>query len=134
MFDILPPALKSVAVRTKVRYAPHPYVWMAPARAVPTGLGIVTEGKELPLEALPEWSEDRIKVLPMVWKNPVTGGLHYQVHPCGVLALEVAPLPAGATKTEETLHPDGATLTDLKEIRELVYKMQRPGIAPPVCG
>jgi len=65
MFEILPPALKSVAVRTKVRYAPHPYVWMAPARAMPTGLGIETEGKELPLEALPEWSEDRVKVLPV---------------------------------------------------------------------
>jgi len=74
MFDILPPALKSVAVRTKVRYAPHPYVWMAPAHAMSTGLGILTEGKELPLEELPEWSEDRLNVLPMVWKNPVTGG------------------------------------------------------------
>ena len=29
MFDILPPELKSVAVRARVRYAPHPYVWMA---------------------------------------------------------------------------------------------------------
>jgi len=68
----------------------------------------------------------------MVWNNPVTGGLHYQVHPCGVLALEIAPLPAGAKKTGESLYPDGATLTDLKEVRDLVYKMQRPGIAPPV--
>lgn len=132
MFDILPPALKSVAVRTKVRYAPHPYVWMAPARALPTGLGIQTEGKELPLGDLPEWAEDRVKVLPMVWKNPVTGGLHYQVHPCGVLALEVAPLPAGATKTEGCLYPNGATLTNLQEVRDLLYTMQRPGIAPPV--
>lgn len=29
MFDILPPELKSLAVRSSVRYAPHPYVWMA---------------------------------------------------------------------------------------------------------
>jgi hypothetical protein len=132
MFDILPPTLKSIAVRTKVRYAPHPYIWMAPARAMPTGLGILTEGKEPPLEELPEWSEDRINLLPMVWKNPVTGNLHYQVHPCAVLALEIAPLPAGAKKTDGTLYPDGTTLTDLKEVRDLLYKMQRPGIAPSV--
>lgn len=66
MFEILPPELKSLAVRTKVRYAPHPYVWMAPARSNTLGLGLVTEGKELPVSELPEWSEDKVKVLPMV--------------------------------------------------------------------
>jgi hypothetical protein len=66
MFDILPPELKSLAVRANVRYAPHPYVWMAPASSNSTGLGLVTEGKELDLSELPEWSEDKIKVFPMV--------------------------------------------------------------------
>lgn len=132
MFDILPPALKSVAVRTKVRYAPHPYVWMAPARAMPTGLGILTEDKELPLEELPEWSENCVKVHPMVWKNPVTGGLHYQVHPWAARQLEIAPVPDGVKKAEETLYPNGVTMTNLKEVRDLLYRMQRPGIAPPV--
>jgi hypothetical protein len=99
---------------------------------MPTGLGILSEGKELPLEELPGWSEDGFKVLPMVWKNPVNGNLHYQVHPCAALALEIAPPPACAKTTEETLYPDGTILTDLKEVRDLLYKMQRPGIAPPV--
>lgn len=129
MFDILPPELKSLAVRSKVRYAPHPYVWMAPARSNTTGLGLLTENKELALSELPEWSEDKIKVLPMLWKNPVTGLLHYQVHPSGAAAIEVAPLPEGANR-EGALYPDGATITDLKEVRDLLYKMQRPGIAP----
>jgi xanthine dioxygenase len=39
---------------------------MAPARALPTGLGIESEGLELPLSELPEWEEVRIKTFPMV--------------------------------------------------------------------
>ena len=66
MFDILPKELKSLAVRAKVKYAPHPYVWMAPAHAMSTGLGIESEGLELPLEELPEWSEEKRKILPVV--------------------------------------------------------------------
>jgi len=129
MFDILPAELKSLAVRSKVRYAPHPYVWMAPAHAMSTGLGIESEGLELPLDELPEWDESRVKVFPILWKNPVTKGLHFQVHPCGVKEVLVDPLPEGANR-ESALYPDGARLTDLKEVRELLYKMQRPAIAP----
>jgi hypothetical protein len=66
MFNILPPELKSLAVRSKVKYAPHPYVWMAPAHALPTGLGIESEGLELPLDELPAWEETRLKTFPVV--------------------------------------------------------------------
>ena len=68
-----------------------------------------------------------------MWKNPVTGNLHFQVHPCGVAELLVDPLPAGA-KREGALYPDGVHLKDLKEVREIIYKMQRPAIAPDVCS
>ncbi|KAF7436152.1 hypothetical protein PC9H_002978 [Pleurotus ostreatus] len=129
MFDILPIELKSLAVRSRVKYSPHPYVWMAPAHAMSTGLGIESEGLELPLDELPPWEESRVKIFPLTWKNPVTGALHFQVHPCGVSELLVAPLPEGA-KREGALFPDGAHLTNLKEVRELLYKMQRPAIAP----
>ena len=64
-----------------------------------------------------------------LWKNPVTGGLHFQVHPCGVCELLVDPLPAGA-KREGALYPDGAHLKNLGEVRDILYKMQRPAIAP----
>ncbi|KAF9235131.1 taurine catabolism dioxygenase [Melanogaster broomeanus] len=131
MFEILPPELKSLAVRTSVRYAPHPYVWMAPARAMPTGLGIENEGLELPMEDLPEWEESKIKTFPVLWKNPVTGDLHFQVHPCGAQELLVAALPEGA-KREGALYPDGAHIKDTGEVRALLYKMQRPAIAPPL--
>ena len=66
MFDILPEAYKSLVVRSKVKYSPHPYVWMSPARAMPTGLGIESEGLEMPIEEIPEWEESKLKVYPMV--------------------------------------------------------------------
>ena len=69
MFDILPAESKSLAVRAKVKYAPHPYVWMAPAHAMPTGLGIESEGLELPLSELPDWEEERVKVFPLVRRS-----------------------------------------------------------------
>ncbi|KIJ66497.1 hypothetical protein HYDPIDRAFT_151061 [Hydnomerulius pinastri MD-312] len=129
MFDILPPELKSLAVRTSVRYAPHPYVWMSPSRALPTGLGIENEGLELPMEELPEWEEAKVMTFPVLWKNPVTKDLHFQVHPCGAQELIITALPEGV-KREGALYPDGAHIKDLGEVRALLYKMQRPAIAP----
>jgi hypothetical protein len=66
MFDVLPPELKSLAVRSKVKYAPHCFVWMAPARAHSTGLGMETDGLEVPLEALPPWEQSKVQILPVV--------------------------------------------------------------------
>ncbi|KAH9059875.1 hypothetical protein EDB87DRAFT_1618910 [Lactarius vividus] len=129
MFDILPRPLQSVAVRARARYAPHPYVWMGPTAAHSTGLAIESEGKEVPLDQLPPWTEDKIQVLPATWKNPVTGALHFQVHPCAAQELFIDPLPEGVSR-EGALYPDGAHLTDLKEMRDLLYRMQRPAIAP----
>ncbi|KIM88881.1 hypothetical protein PILCRDRAFT_3048 [Piloderma croceum F 1598] len=129
MFDILPPELKSLAVRSKVKYAPYCFVWMAHARAHSTGLGMETEDLEVPLNELPSWEESKIQILPVLWKNPITGGLHLQISACGAAELLVDSLPAGATR-EGALYPDGAHITNLKDTRELLYKMQRPGIAP----
>jgi xanthine dioxygenase len=61
----------------------------------------------------------------------VTGALHFEVHPCGAHELLVDPLPEGASR-EGALYPDGAHIKDLKQVCELLYKMQRPGIAPNV--
>ncbi|KAJ7172897.1 Clavaminate synthase-like protein [Mycena crocata] len=128
-FSILPDKLKSVAVRSRVKYAPHPYVWMASAHAKSTGLGIESEGLEKPLNELPAWEESRCKVYPVLWKNPLTGALSFQVHPCAVAELIIDALPDGA-QHEGALFPDGAHLTNLTTVRELLYTMQRPGIAP----
>lgn len=61
----------------------------------------------------------------------MTGALHFQVHPCAAQELLIDPLPEGASR-DGALYPDGARVTDLKEVRDLLYKMQRPGIAPNV--
>lgn len=61
----------------------------------------------------------------------MTGSLHFQVHPCGAKELHIEALPSGASR-EGALYPDGGVVTDLKEVRETLYKMQRPGIAPQV--
>ncbi|KAF7355960.1 Clavaminate synthase-like protein [Mycena venus] len=131
MFALLPPELQSVAVRASVKYAPHPDVWMAPAHAKSTGLGIECEALEMDFSELPPWEEAKRKTLPVLWKTPGTGELSFQVHPCGVAELLVNPLPAGAAH-EGAIYPDGAHLTNLKEVRELLYTMQRPTIAPSV--
>ncbi|KAA8913776.1 hypothetical protein FN846DRAFT_928594 [Sphaerosporella brunnea] len=115
MYDILSEEAKEFARTTKVRYAPHPYIWMSNAKSRPTGLGMFSEGLELPYEQLPPVEEEKIKVLPMVWKNPVTGRLALQIHPSAV---------------EKLVLKDGTVLDDLEKVREICYRLQRPGIAP----
>jgi len=129
MFDRLSPAEKSLAVRTTVIYAPHPYVWMAPAKSNSLGLGMVSDGLEKKAEELPPVDPSKIKKLPMLWKNPVSGRLHFQVHPSAVQELLIEPLPAEQRKPD-SLFPDGAHITDLAEARRIVYGLQRPAIAP----
>ncbi|BGP30948.1 hypothetical protein JCM10296v2_002710 [Rhodotorula toruloides] len=130
MFDILPAEYKSLAVRAHVKYFPHPYVAIGTAKSRSTALGMETDGLEVPLDELPPWEEKHVKTFPVCWKNPVTGNLHFQVHPSGIKELIIEPLPPTATRSSSTLYPDGAHLTNLKEVRDLMYKMQRPGIAP----
>ncbi|KAH7884907.1 Clavaminate synthase-like protein [Phlebopus sp. FC_14] len=128
-FDILPKELKSVAVRSKIRYPPHPFLWMNPARAMSNALTMETEGLETPYDKLPPWEEGKIKTLPMVWKNPVTGGLHLEIAGTAAAEILIDALPPDADR-EGALYPDGAHLTDLKEVRDLVVRLMRPGIAP----
>jgi xanthine dioxygenase len=61
----------------------------------------------------------------------VTGLLHFQVNACAAQELLIDPLPEGASR-QSALYPDGAHVKDLKEVRDLLYKMQRPAIAPSV--
>ena len=115
MYDRLTPAEQEFVRTTRVEYAPHPYIWMSSARSRSDGLGLVSEGKELPLSELPEIDEAKIQILPMAWRNPVTGRLSLQVHPSAVRKLHLA---------------DGTVVDDLAAVRETVHRLQRPGIAP----
>jgi alpha-ketoglutarate-dependent taurine dioxygenase len=51
----------------------------------------------------------------MCWKNPVTGRLALQVHPSAVRKLHLK---------------DGSIIDDLRKVRDIIYRLQRPGIAP----
>jgi alpha-ketoglutarate-dependent taurine dioxygenase len=115
MYELLSEKDKEFARTTKVQYAPHPYIWMSSARSRSDGLGMESDNLELPYEQLPAIDESKIKVLPMCWKNPVTGKLALQIHPSAVQKLILA---------------DGTVIDDLKEVREIVHRMQRPGISP----
>ncbi|EXJ79311.1 hypothetical protein A1O3_08813 [Capronia epimyces CBS 606.96] len=116
MFDRLSPEQKEFVLTSKIEYAPHPYVWISTAKSRPDGLGMVSEGKEVPLESLPtiEHPTD-IQILPMAWRNPVTGRFALQIHPSVVRKIHLS---------------DGRVLDNLAEVRELVHSLQRPGIAP----
>nr|HSU39276.1 TauD/TfdA family dioxygenase [Polyangiaceae bacterium] len=113
-FDTLSPTQKDFALRTRVRYAPHPYVWMRHARARANGLGLFSEGRELTRDELPAYDDDKLTTLPLVWKNPLTGRPSLQVHAYCVEELFVADEPIG----------------DLDECRRLLYELMRPAIAP----
>jgi alpha-ketoglutarate-dependent taurine dioxygenase len=113
-FSLLSPAQRKWVMHTSARYAPHPYVWMRNARALSNGLGLVSEGRELPRSELPPHDEDKVTTLPLVWKNPLTGKLALQLHAYCV----------------EDLIVDGEAIGDLATCRRLLYDIMRPAISP----
>ncbi|KAL4948793.1 hypothetical protein BDW69DRAFT_175766 [Aspergillus filifer] len=115
MFDLLSEEDKEFALGSRVEYAPHPYIWMSPARSNSTGLGLHTENLELDLSSLPPIDESAIQILPMVWKNPVTGNPALQIHPSAVRKIHLK---------------DGTVIDDLQKVRDIVYRLQRPAISP----
>ena len=115
MYDILSDADKEFVRTSKVEYAAHPYIWMSGARSRSDGLGMESEGKELPEAEMPPVEQEKIQVLPMCWRNPVTGKLAVQIHPSAVRRIHLA---------------DGTVIEDLAEVREIIHRIQRPGIAP----
>lgn len=115
MYDLLSEEDKKFVRETRVQYAPHPYVWMADAKSRSDGLGMLSEGREMQRSQLPEVDESKVKIYPMCWKNPVTGKLALQVHPSAVEKLHLS---------------DGTVIDDLEMVRDIVHKLQRPGIAP----
>jgi len=113
-FELLSPTQRAWVMKTKARYAPHPYVWIHNARARSNGLGLVSEGRELSREELPPFDESKITTLPLCWKNPLTGQLALQLHAYCV----------------EDLIVDGQSVGDLETCRALLYELMRPAIAP----
>lgn len=115
MYDLLSEEDKAFAGSTKVEYAAHPYLWMASSKSHPTGLGLVSEGLELDDDELPPIDLASIQILPMCWRNPVTGRLALQVHSSVARRLHLV---------------NGEIIDDLERVRDILYQFQRPGIAP----
>lgn len=88
---------------------------MSACQSRSTGLGLHSSNLELPLHSLPAIDASKIKTLPMCWRNPRTGALALQIHPSAVQKLVLA---------------DGSVIDDLERVRDIVYRLQRPGIAP----
>ena len=114
-YALLSPSDAAFARTTRVEYAAHPYAWLRGARSRPTGLGMETEGREAPDAALPPVDPAKVQILPMTWRNPATGRLALQIHPSAVRRLHLA---------------DGSVVDDLEVVRDTVYRLLRPGIAP----
>ena len=61
----------------------------------------------------------------------MTGKLHLQIHPSAVKEIIIQPISESLSSgRKDVLFSKGAHLKDLKEVRELIYRLQRPGIAP----
>lgn len=52
-----------------VQYAGWPYGWMSKCKALSNGLGLISEGLELPLDKLPPIDPDKVQNLPMRWSR-----------------------------------------------------------------
>ena len=65
LWELLSDEEREFAANTKVVYAPRPYIWIEDAKATSDGLAMVSEKKELPLDALPPWEEQKVITLPV---------------------------------------------------------------------
>ena len=115
MYDRLSEAEKEFVQTAKIQYAPHPYIWMSPAKSFSDGLRLYSDGTELDESQLPPVEQEKVKIMPMAWKNPVTGRLALQIHPSAIQKIHL---------------PSGTIIDDLKVVRQIVHNLQRPAIAP----
>lgn len=118
MFERLSPEQKEFVLGSKIEYAAHPYIWISTAKSRSDGFGMVSEGKEVSIEDLPQIDQESdVQILPMAWQNPVTHKFALQIHPSVVRKIHLR---------------DGRIIDDLHRVRDIVHGLQRPGIAPGI--
>ncbi|KAI4594917.1 hypothetical protein KJ359_007440 [Pestalotiopsis sp. 9143b] len=115
LYELLSEEEKALVRGGRVEYAAHPYIWMSKAKARSNGLGLFSDGLELPEDQLPATDPAKVRVYPMAWVNPVTGKPAVMIYPTPIRRIHLA---------------DGTVIDDLAEVRELVYKLQRRAIDP----
>ncbi|KAK6219376.1 hypothetical protein LQW54_002364 [Pestalotiopsis sp. IQ-011] len=115
LYELLSEEEEALVRGGRVEYAAHPYIWMSKAKARSNGLGLFSDGLELPEDQLPAADPAKVRVYPMAWVNPVTGKPAVMIYPTPIRKIHLA---------------DGTVIDDLAEVRELVYKLQRRAIDP----
>jgi len=113
LYNLLDEEEKSLVDNSRWEAAPYPFLWNGTRKARTTGIGLSDQGDVLPLEALPEWTQDKVQRVPMVWLNPVTGKKALQIHPSCVRKLYLKSSPAEEERVVE----------DLEEIRSLLNSL-----------
>ncbi|GAA5836770.1 hypothetical protein JCM11251_005783 [Rhodosporidiobolus azoricus] len=105
--------------RRETQYAPSPYSFIINCKGTSNGFGIVSDDLETPLDELPIKEEDA-EVLPLVWRNPVTGEKHLQFHQIVVRKIHYKESEEGAVRVND----------DLREVRKMLDDLQRPFLRP----
>ncbi|KAF2994622.1 hypothetical protein E8E13_003550 [Curvularia kusanoi] len=82
LYDMLSDEEKRMLDHSWVEYMYWPYEWIKGCRGAPNGLGVASEGREVPeeeMEKIEEIDKTWQKKYPLVWVNPVTGRKSFQV-------------------------------------------------------
>lgn len=119
-YQLLTEEQKAIADNSLITYAPHAFSWIAGCKATSDGSSIVSEGKEVPLDNLPPWTDDRMKTMRWVWHNPKTGEKSLMIHGQCALRLLLKSSPEGEV----------TTVTDLAEVRRILQTFQTPILRP----
>ncbi|GAA6042663.1 hypothetical protein JCM8097_008275 [Rhodosporidiobolus ruineniae] len=119
MYEALSEEDKRWVDHSLVEYASSPYEFIIHCQGTSNGFGIVSAGKETPLEDLPIDEKDA-EVLPLIWKNPVTGESHLQFHQIVVRKIHY----------RESADGEFTILDNLEEVRKKLDDLQRPFLKP----
>ncbi|GAA5826498.1 hypothetical protein JCM11251_002399 [Rhodosporidiobolus azoricus] len=119
-YEMLTEAEKRVVCHSRIAYAPRAFTWMSTTRFTEDGASIYSEGREMSLDDLPEWEEDKCKTYPMVWLNPLNGERSLQIHGQAAWKLYLRDGPEGEERVVE----------DLAEVRAFIHDLHRRFLKP----
>ncbi|KAE9575309.1 putative dioxygenase [Colletotrichum fructicola] len=120
--ELLSEEEREVVDNSWVEYAALPYEWNRNCKMFPTGLGIVSQGKELSDSELDSIGVDnsKIKRYPMVWVNPETGRKSFQVQANAAKKLYL----------RRSADEEPKVITELSEVRRFLIDIQSRILKP----
>ncbi|TDZ21875.1 Cytochrome P450 monooxygenase BOA7 [Colletotrichum orbiculare MAFF 240422] len=120
--ELLSDEEKEMADNSWVEYAALPYEWNRNCKFKSTGLGIVSQGRELSDEELLRMGseKEKIKRYPMVWINPETGRKSFQVQANAAKKLFI----------RRSADEKPQVVDDVAEVRRILLEMQSRILRP----